>query len=123
MHTPQPLSTRLLPQQTRVIHASEGLRLRVVAGRLWLTQPNALQDLILGPGDVVVLVQDWVVVGADVEPGGQSANQLFSCAYELQPLSARQQTQGMVVAIQSAIAWWRRRVLRGSVAEKIAQRA
>lgn len=64
--TAQP--TRLLPLQTRLIHASAGMRLRVVSGRLWLTQPNVAQDLFLRPGEVVDLMQDWVVIGADAEP-------------------------------------------------------
>ena len=64
----QPQPTRLFPLQTRLIHASAGMRLRVVSGRLWLTQPNAAQDLFLGPGSEVDLLQDWVVIGADAEP-------------------------------------------------------
>lgn len=67
MHAaPQP--TRLFPLQTRVIHASAGMRLRVVSGRLWLTQPNAAQDLFLGPGTTIDLLRDWVVIGADAMP-------------------------------------------------------
>ena len=49
MH-PTPPTTRLLPLQTRMINASNGMRLRVVSGHFWLTQPNAEQDLFLGPG-------------------------------------------------------------------------
>ncbi|MGM9427646.1 DUF2917 domain-containing protein [Hydrogenophaga sp. MI9] len=70
MHTTKPSPTRLWPQQTRVINASHGMRLRVLSGRVWLTQPNVAQDLFLGPGSVVDLLQDWVVVGADAEPAG-----------------------------------------------------
>ena len=51
MHPTTAQPTRLLPRQTRLIHASSGVRLRVVSGRLWLTQPNVAQDLFLGPGD------------------------------------------------------------------------
>ena len=83
MHTtPQP--TRLFPLQTRVIHASAGMRLRVVSGRLWLTQPNVAQDLFLGPGSVVDLLQDWVVIGADAEPAATHKD-LYS-EYLLVPL-------------------------------------
>jgi hypothetical protein len=80
-------STRLLPRQTRVIHAQGGVRLRVVSGRLWLTQPNAAQDLFLGPGDVVDLLQDWVVIGADVQPDRRSAggNDTYS-EFQVQPM-------------------------------------
>ena len=84
MHTPIAQPTRLLPRQTRLVHASEGLRLRVVSGRLWLTQPNAAQDLFLGPGDVIDLLQDWVVIGADAEPAA-TRQDLYS-AYTLTPL-------------------------------------
>ena len=69
MHPTTAQPTRLLPRQTRLIHASTGLRLRVVSGRLWLTQPNVAQDLFLGPGATIDLLQDWVVIGADAEPG------------------------------------------------------
>jgi Protein of unknown function (DUF2917) len=83
MHTtPQP--TRLFPLQTRLIHASAGMRLRVVSGRLWLTQPNVAQDLFLGPGSVIDLLQDWVVIGADAEPAGTHKD-LYS-EYLLVPL-------------------------------------
>lgn len=83
MHT-QPAPARLLPQQTRVIHASAGMRLRVVSGRVWLTQPNVAQDLFLGPGSVVDLLQNWTVVGADAEPAG-TRPELYS-EYQLTPL-------------------------------------
>lgn len=69
MHPTTAHPTRLLPRQTRLIHASTGVRLRVVSGRLWLTQPNVAQDLFLGPGATIDLLQDWVVIGADAEPG------------------------------------------------------
>ena len=38
MHPTTAQPTRLLPRQTRLIHANTGVRLRVVSGRLWLTQ-------------------------------------------------------------------------------------
>ena len=84
MYTNQPAPTRLLPQQTRLIHASAGMRLRVISGRIWLTQPNVAQDLFLGPGSVIDLQQDWVVVGADAEPAG-TRPELYS-EYVLNPL-------------------------------------
>jgi Protein of unknown function (DUF2917) len=84
MYTTQPAPTRLLPQQTRVINASRGMRLRVVSGRVWLTQPHVAQDLFLGPGSVIDLRQDWIVVGADAEPAGTRL-ELYS-EYVLTPL-------------------------------------
>ena len=84
MPATQPAPTRLWPLQTRVINASAGMRLRVVCGRLWLTQPNVAQDLFLGPGAVVDLLQDWVVIGADAEPS-DTPRELYS-EYQLTPL-------------------------------------
>ena len=84
MHTTTLPTTRLLPQQTRVIHASAGMRLRVVQGRLWLTQPDRAQDLFLGPGAVIDLQQDWVVIGADAEPAGTPPEHYTE--YQLIPL-------------------------------------
>jgi Protein of unknown function (DUF2917) len=86
MSTSQPSTTRLFPLQTRVIHARAGMRLRVVCGRLWLTQPNMAQDLFLGPGSVIDLLQDWVVIGADAGPSDMP-QELYS-EYQLTPLMA-----------------------------------
>lgn len=105
--TTRPSPTRLLPRQTRLIHAKEGMRLRVVAGRVWLTQPNLAQDLFLGPGDVVDLMQDWVVVEADAAAG--AAEPSAYSAYELRPLAERQprvsRFQWFVEAVRRLRAW------------------
>lgn len=77
--TAQP--TRLLPRQIRVIHASEGVCLHAVSGRLWVTQPNAKQDLFLAAGDSVELWQNGVVIEADAGPGSVGS-------YVLSPLPA-----------------------------------
>jgi hypothetical protein len=79
--------TRLLPQQTRTLHAGAGVRLWVVSGRLWLTQPNAAQDLFLGPGAMIDLKQDWVVLQADSGPGGVGLEPCHA-EYQLLPLVA-----------------------------------
>lgn len=86
MRSSPPAPTRLFPLQTRLIHASEGMRLHVVSGRLWLTQPHVAQDLFLGPGSVVDLMQDWVVIGADAEPS--NTPQSHYSEYRLTPLVA-----------------------------------
>lgn len=60
--------TRLLPGQARTLHAAQGMRLQVLGGRLWLTQPGASQDVFLTAGDTLELSQDWVVIEADAMP-------------------------------------------------------
>jgi Protein of unknown function (DUF2917) len=94
MHTTAAAPTRLLPLQTRLIHASEGMRLRVISGRLWLTQPHAAQDLFLGPGDTIDLLQDWVVIGADALPGDGPDG--LASTYCLTPL------------VEPSPRWWQR---------------
>ena len=104
--TSQPPTTRLFPLQTRVIHASAGLRLRVVSGRLWLTQPNMAQDLFLGPGSVIDLQQDWVVIGADAEPS-HTPQEHYS-EYLLMPLVAQDRTIGVLALVAPAPSWFQR---------------
>lgn len=112
MRTPAP-ATRLFPRQTRLIHAREGLRLRVVSGRLWLTQPSAAQDLFLRPGDCIDLLQDWVVIGADAEPrSGEQSPERYS-AYELHPLVAPARPGAGFLAVERVTAWLRLRLRLG----------
>lgn len=112
----QPQPTRLLSQQTRLIHASAGMRLRVVRGRLWLTQPFAAQDLFLGPGDLIDLRQDWVVIGADAEPRPvEGATPLYS-EYVLEPLTPGRSRPRWRVALWSGFAGRLRRALSASYA-------
>lgn len=100
MPSSQPTPTRLFPLQTRVIHASAGMRLRVVSGRLWLTQPNMAQDLFLGPGAVVDLLQDWVVIGADAEPRPQGGAPEVYSEYQLVALVPARPRPPILVALQ-----------------------
>jgi hypothetical protein len=110
MH-PSASPTRLLPQQTRLIHASEGVRLRVVSGRLWLTQPNVAQDLFLGPGDCVDLMQDWVVIGAEAGSRTDAPSASLYSAYALQPLVApAPKKRGLGQAMLASALRWRARV-------------
>jgi hypothetical protein len=108
MHSNTP-QTRLLPCQTRLIHAQEGMRLRVVSGRLWLTQPNVAQDLFLGSGDCVDLMQDWVVIGADAVPRSENGATTAYSTYELQPLVAQVPAGGLFrgLAVKLARLWFR----------------
>lgn len=71
--------------QTRVIHASEGLTLHVLQGRLWLTQPGDPADRFLCAGDTLELAQDWVVVEADAVPRTPQDQPEPVTAYRLAP--------------------------------------
>jgi hypothetical protein len=64
-HTPLGQRLTLQGQQPRMIDASSGWHLKVLEGRVWLTQPGAWQDLFLGPGDEVVLRQAQVLLQAE----------------------------------------------------------
>ena len=116
MHTPVP-ATRLFPRQTRLIHAREGLRLRVVSGRLWLTQPHAAQDLFLRPGDCIDLLQDWVVIGADAEPRPDDPQMALYSAFELHPLVDPSRPEGRLQAVKvvEAVTEWLRQRLGAAV--------
>ncbi len=76
--------TRLLPGQARTVHAGQGMRLQVLAGRLWLTQPGASEDVFLTAGDALELTQDWVVIEADAMP--DAPRQLAHAEYLLRSL-------------------------------------
>lgn len=76
--------TRLLPGQARTLHTAQGMRLQVLGGRLWLTQPGASQDLFLTAGDSLTLSQDWVVIEADAMP--DAPRQLAHAEYLLRSL-------------------------------------
>lgn len=96
MHPTVP-TTRLLPQQIRVINARHGLCLRVVCGRFWLTQPNASQDLFLGPGSSVDLWQDGVVISADAWPRRATGTPDGFGEYQLMPLVGAQPQPGRLL--------------------------
>ena len=107
--------TRLLPQQTRLIHAHDGMRLRVLRGRIWLTQPLVAQDLFLVPGDSVDLRQDWVVVGADAEPRPAPGAPEPLCEYLLEPLVPvvqRAPRRWPLASLARLRRWWQQRGTR-----------
>lgn len=87
-------ATHLLAGQTRVIHASEGLSLHVLQGRLWLTQPGDPADRFLCAGDTLKLTQDWVVVEADavhrVCTGHPESTTAYLLVPQPQPMGAAQ---------------------------------
>jgi hypothetical protein len=80
-------ATHLLAGQTRVIHASEGLTLHVLQGRLWLTQPGDPADRFMCAGDTIELAMDWVVVEADAVRRARPGQPEHATAYRLVPQS------------------------------------
>lgn len=99
-------ATHLRAGQTRVIHASEGLTLHVLQGRLWLTQPGDPADHFLCAGESLELAQDWVVVEADAAPRAPQGQPEPVTAYRLAP----QHTRSRPVVL----AWYRAASARAS---------
>lgn len=80
--TPQPFF--LLPRQTRMINASEGLRLQVLEGCLWLTRPGDATDRFLTAGSCIELHEDLVLIESDWSP---TQTPVHAAHYRLLPLS------------------------------------
>jgi hypothetical protein len=110
MH-PTAQTTRLLPRQTRMIDASAGMRLRVVSGHFWLTQPNAAQDLFLGPGASIDLLQDWILIGADAGPRSPEDAPACYSEYLLMPLVEPVPRHGWSAAAWRTLRRWARQAV------------
>lgn len=78
----------LLPRQSRLINATEGLRLEVHTGCLWLTRPGDAVDRFLVAGDSLELHENLVLVQSDRHPG---SSQLQAASYSLRPLQPARQ--------------------------------
>ena len=59
----------LLPKQARMINASEGIRLEVSSGCLWLTRPGDSVDRFLVAGTSIELHENQVLIQSDRHPG------------------------------------------------------
>jgi hypothetical protein len=81
-----PPPSTLLPNQTRMINASEGFRLEVLEGCLWLTRPGDESDRFLHSGSHIVLTQNSVLIQSDWNPA--CAPPVAAC-YRLVPLTGR----------------------------------
>lgn len=69
-----------------LVDARAGWQLQVLQGRVWLTQPGALQDLFLSAGDSVTLNQAGVLLQAEpLVPRGRCQEARALC--ELRRLS------------------------------------
>lgn len=82
---PTPLHTlTLLDRQTRMVNASEGLRLEVHSGCLWLTRPSDMVDRFLVAGASMELHENQVLIQSDRHPPGSPQT---SAHFALVPLA------------------------------------
>ena len=79
-----PPALTLLAQQTRMINASEGIRLEVRSGCLWLTRPGDSVDRFLVAGTSIELHENQVLIQSDRHPG---TTDLASAHYVLVPMT------------------------------------
>jgi hypothetical protein len=73
----------LFPQQSRLINATEGFRLEVTSGSLWLTRPGDAVDRFLVAGSSIELHENHVLIQSD-SPG--KMHDVLSACYLLTPL-------------------------------------
>lgn len=80
-----PVPALTLPaRQTRIINASEGLRLEVLTGCLWLTRPGDALDHFLVAGTSIALHENQVLIQTDRHP---ACTGLLAARYVLTPLA------------------------------------
>ena len=86
-HIPQPSPPplTLLPHQSRLINASEGFRLEVQSGCLWLTRPSDCVDRFLAAGSSIELHENQVLIQSD--KSHRNAD-VLPARYTLTPLQA-----------------------------------
>ena len=82
MH-PTTFALTLPTAQTRMINASEGFRLEVLGGCLWLTRPGDSVDRFLVAGSSIELFENQVLIQSDRHPGAPG---LEAACYRLTPL-------------------------------------
>jgi hypothetical protein len=98
-------SLTLMPRQTRLINASEGLLLEVQSGCLWLTRPGETEDHFLVAGARIALHGTLVLIQSDRHPG---ASRLEAARYRLSPLegAARAMAPAASRAPQTPASGW-----------------
>ena len=85
IHSPAHGHAHGLPNhQTRMINASEGFRLEVLSGCLWLTRPGDAVDRFLVAGSSIELHENQVLIQSDRQPGAKGQ---LAARYALVPLS------------------------------------
>jgi hypothetical protein len=93
----------LLPRHTRMINASEGLRLQVLEGCLWLTRPGDESDRFLHAGSSIELHEDLVLIESDWDPAHTSVP---AARYRLEPLTQAQSSTPVArSALLRLLAW------------------
>lgn len=75
----------LLPRQTRMINAVQGIRLEVRGGCLWLTRPGDGVDRFLVSGSMIELHESQVLIQCHQHPRGTPEQ---AAQYVLMPLHA-----------------------------------
>jgi len=73
------------PGHFRIINATEGFRLEVRSGRLWLTRPGDTVDHFMVAGAAMDLHENHVLIQSDSHPNSAS---LAPACYVLVPLPA-----------------------------------
>lgn len=87
---PTPPALTLMPKQSRMINATEGFRLEVRSGCLWLTRPSEPGDHFLVAGDAIELHENHVLIQSDRHPG---RSDLMAARYVLVPLTVPSRVQ------------------------------
>lgn len=81
---PKTVPALTLPdRQTRMINATEGFRLEVLSGCLWLTRPSDSVDRFLVAGDSLELHEAQVLIQSDRRAGQPTR---LAATYRLEPL-------------------------------------
>lgn len=81
----------LRPGQSRLINASEGFRLEVRSGCLWLTRPGDPADHFLAAGATIDLHENNVLIQSDQHSGASGPS---PARYALAPLPAPEPRRG-----------------------------
>jgi hypothetical protein len=87
----------LLATQTRMINASEGFRLEVQSGCLWLTRPSDAVDRFLTAGSSIELHENQVLIQSDQHPGASGQE---TARYLLKPICAPRSDGKRMIAIR-----------------------
>ena len=99
MSYPYPEFT-LLPYQSRMIDARQGLLVEVTAGCLWLTRPGDLSDHFLQAGTSMALQEDRVLLQGE-QPA--KAGHAGVSRYRISPLPSRQDLASPIQRLEPSV--------------------